>query len=283
MRHRMRVFAPIVMVFALFISVRPVAASNPVSIVISNVRDTSFVVSWLTNVGEIGKVQLTTGATFNDERGVDYSGVTHYVVVNGVPPKTTVQFDLISGDTKYTNEGAHYTVTTGITLSPPPPDLIVGRVKNPDGSNASEAILIFTIQQDQGVSAPLSMLLTPKDGGFFHLNLSDIRAAQDPTRYFPYGNQMDVLTIQAVDARGSGSIRIPVSDQRLRSSDPNQTILVELSPGGQSPTLVVRQPTPTPVPSVTPQETGGLIIGIGAAIFVIVGIIVIAFMFVWRR
>ncbi|MBI4789847.1 MAG: hypothetical protein HY782_22670 [Chloroflexi bacterium] len=283
MRQRMRVFALIAVGLALLVWARPAAASNPISIVLSNVRDTSFVVSWLTGVNEVGKVQLTTGATFNDERGADYAGATHYVVVTGVPSKTTVQFDILSGDSKYTNEGAHYAVTTGTTLSPPPPDLIVGRVRNPDGSNATETILIFTIQHEQGSSAPLSMLLTPKDAGFFHVNLGDARGAQDPTRYFTYGTQTDVLTIQAVNARGTGTIRIPVGDPRLRASDPNQTIVVELSAGGQQPTLVERQATPTPFPATTPQETGVLVVGLGAALFVVIGIIVVAFMFVWRR
>lgn len=276
--------ASLVLALALHFSLQPAAASNPNSLVISNVRDNSFVVSWLTAASESASVQIVGGGTFDDERGAGYAGMTHYVTVKNLLPDTRYYFDLVSGGVRYDNQGAHYTVLTGPTLTPPTPDLIVGRVRHADGAPAFDAILVFTIQQEQSVSAPVSMLLTPQDQSFFHVNLSDSRAFQDPGRYFTYGGQTDTLTIQAVDARGIGTLRVQVSDPRLRSTDPNQTVVVELSsPGGPTPTLVQRLPTPTPLPAASPEQTGGLIVGIGAAALVLVGILVVSFLFVWRH
>ncbi len=283
--QRMLRLAPIVIAtLVLHLAVRPVAASNPLSVIISNVRDTSFVVSWLTDVDEKGSVALIGGGSINDDRGAEYSGLTHYVTLSGLTPNSTYQFDIVSGGTRYDNESAHYSVMTGPTLMPPTPDLIVGRIQHSDGSLATNAIVLFTIQQEQSVSAPLSMLLTARDNGYFHVNLSDVRASKDPTHYFNYGGQTDLLTIQAVDARGMGTVRLPVSDLRLRSNDPSQTMLVQLSsPAEATPTLVQRLPTPTPIPAVPPQETGGLLVGVLVAATVVVGLVVIAIAFVWRR
>lgn len=278
-------FAPIVVtILTLYITASPIAASSPISVIISNVRDTSFVVSWLTDADEKGSVALVGGMSFNDDRGLDYSGLTHYVTLSGLSPNTTYQFDIISGGTRYDNETAHYSVQTGPTLMPPTPDLIVGRVQHSDGSLATNAILLFTIQQEQSVSAPLSMLLTVRDSGYFHINLSDVRASKDPTRYFTYGGQTDLLTIQAVDARGMGTLRVPVSDLRLRSNNPSQTVVVQMSsPAEATPTLIQRLPTPTPIPAAPPQETGGLLVGVLVAAMVAAGLVVVAVVFVWRR
>lgn len=261
----------------------PVAASNPVSILISNVRDTSFVVTWLTPVDEAGQVQLVGGPVFQDDRGAEFKGKTHYITVSGLAVNTPYRFDILSGGSRYDGEHAHYAVITGATLAPPTPDLIVGRVRNPDGTNAADAIVIFTVQQEQRVSAPMSMVLTSRDGGFFHINLSDARIQGDPTRYFAYGSQTDLLTIQAASGRGLGSVRLPVGDTRLRTLNPSQTIVIDLSSGAQTPTLVERLPTPTPIPSAPPQETEGLVVGVAVAALVVVGIIIIALLYVWQR
>lgn len=261
----------------------PVAAGNPVSVLISNVRDTSFVVSWLTPLDEAGQVQLVDGPVFQDDRGADFKGKTHYITVSALVANSRYQFDILSGGGRYDNERAHYAVVTGITLVPPLPDLVVGRVRNPDGTNAVDAMVIFSIQQEQRVSAPLSMVLTPRDGGFFHINLSGARMQSDLTRYFSYGSQTGLLTIQAVSGRGLGSVRLPVGDTRLRAPNPNQTIVIDLSSGALTPTLVERLPTPAPIPSAPPQETEGLVVGVGVAALVFIGILVTAMLYVWQK
>ncbi len=273
----------LVFVLALFLPLRPVAASNPVSLLISNVRDSSFTVSWLTGTGEGAQVQLIGGRTFNDDRGASSASTIHYVTVTGLQPNTLYQFDLVSGGSKYDNDGAHYAVLTGATLPPPAPDLIVGRVQDPDGAKTTEAVVFFTVHQEQSVSAPISMLVTERDNGYFHVNLSDARVLNDPNHFFNYGSATDALTIQAVNAQGTGSLRVPVSDARLRTTDPTKTVVVTLNSGAQTPTLIVRQPTPTPLPPEAPINTDGLVLSVGAAFVILIGILLVAIQFIWRR
>ncbi len=273
----------LVFVLALLLPARPVAASNPISLLISNIRDTSLTVSWLTGTSEGAQVQVIGGRTFNDDRGASFAGTIHYVTVTGLQPNTLYQLDLVSGGSKYDNEGAHYAVMTGATLPPPTPDLIVGRVQDPDGAKTTEAVVFFTVHQEQSVSASLSMLLTERDNGYFHVNLSDARVQNDSNRLFVYGSATDALTIQAVNAQGTGSLRVPVSDARLRTTDPTKTVAVTLTNGAQTPTLIVRQPTPTPLPPEAPVSSGGLVLSIGAAFVILIGILLVAIQFIWRR
>ncbi len=282
--HGLRWFLPLLLfVPSLFLFYKPVAASNPVGLLISNVRDTSFTVSWLTGTGEGAQVQIVGGRTYNDDRGASSSGTIHYVTVTGLQPNTLYPFDVVSGSGKYDNGGAHYAVTTGATLPPPTPDLIIGRVQNPDGSKTTEAVVFFTVHQEQSVSAPLSMLLTERDNGFFHINISDARVQNDPNHLFTYGSATDALTIQAVNALASGSVRVPVSDARLRTTDSTKTLVITLNTGAQTPTLIVRQPTPTPIPPEAPVSNDGLLISISAAAVIFIGILLVAVQFIWRR
>ncbi len=262
---------------------RPAAASTPISLIISNLRDTAFTVSWLTAAPESGQVQVIGGRTFNDDRGVTFTGATHYFTLGGLTPNTPYQFDVVSGGVKYDNGGSHYKITTGTTLPPPTPDLIVGRVRNLDGSPALDTITLITVQQEGTVSAPLSMLLTAPDGGFFHVNLSDARPLGDPTRYFPFGAVTDALTIQVASANGNGEARVLANDARLRAPDPGQTVIIQLSTGAQTPTLIVRQPTPTPIAPISPQAAGGLVVGLGTVVVILIGIVLVAILFIWRR
>ncbi len=264
-------------------SVQPAVASTPSSLIISNVRDTSFTVSWLTGAEEVGQVQVVGGGVYDDVRGADYHGITHYVTVKGLTPNTNYSFDLLSGGTRYEGGGAHWAVTTGKTLTPPMPDLILGRVRNPDGSNAADAIVVFTVEQQRQISAPLSMLVTASDKGFFHVNLADLREQADPSHFFEYSPAGDLLTIQAVNPFGSGSIKVGLGDPRLRASDPQQTLTVDLQTPSETPTLVVRQPTPTPIPPAPAPESSGLWLGVGAAAIIGIGILIVAVLFVWRR
>ncbi len=284
MARRIRWLVPLCFLFfLLLLPVRPVAASNPVSLLISNVRDTSFTVSWLTGTSEGAQVQVLGGRTYNDDRGASSAGTVHYITVTGLQPNTLYQFDLVSGSVKYDNEGAHYAVMTGATLPPPTPDLIVGRVQDPDGAKTTEAVVFFTVHQEQSVSAPISMLLTTRDNGFFHVNLSDARVLNDPNHFFTYGSATDALTIQVVNVLGIGSLRVPVSDPRLRTTDPTSTVVVTLNSGAQTPTLIVRQPTPTPIPPAAPVNTEGLMLSVGAAAVILMGILLVAILFIWRR
>jgi len=245
---------PLVIYLSLF-SIHPIDAAAPVNPAVSNVRDNSFAVSWLTTIVESGRVQLIGGAIYEDERGTDFSGTTHYVSITGLRTNSTCYFEIISGGKKYDNGGARWLVKTGATLAPRPPDWIGGRVQNPDGSVATEAIVSTTIGREQQgyISAPVSVLITARDDGVFRINLSETRSFSDPTSFFAYSIQGDrpmnnYVTIQAVAASGTEAFMLDMADPRLRASDPAQSLVVKLSEGAVIPTPVIS-------PSVSPRDT----------------------------
>lgn len=270
--------------FAWIISVPPASAGDPPNLIVSNINDHSFVVAWTTAESEIGQVQLINGATFNDDRGEKFSGKTHYVTVGDLSPETRYQFDVLSGGKKNDRGGSHYTVTTGARLDPPIPDLIVGQVKNPDGATATEAIIFFTIQRPQGASAPLSMLLTERDAGVFYINLSNARVMGDLTRHQSY-SQDDQVTIQAINPFGLGMLALTIGDPRLRTNDPRQMAVVEMRENSVTPTIVAQPMPPTPSPAkIQPANKDNfLLIGMGVAGLIVIGLLAVAVAFVWKR
>jgi hypothetical protein len=231
--------------FASFVSaacIQPAAAGNPLHPVISNVRDTSFVVSWLTDEAESGQVQLADGMRYDDDRGPEYRGMTHYVTVSGLEASQTYAFDLLSGGQLYDHAGIPWSVTTGAALPSFPPDLVSGKIKNRDGSAATEAIVFFAIDRQStipgvSVSAPLSTLVTSGDGGVFHVNLREARMVSNPSQYYSYGVEGDfrtTLMISAMGAQGTGMAAPDAGDRRLRTDDPAQWLVIELSADGET-------------------------------------------------
>lgn len=218
-------------------AIHPAVAGSPNHLVISNVRDTFFVVSWLTAETTTGQVQLAGDTPYDDDRGANFRGATHYVTVARLGARHTYMFDVISGGKKYDHEGAHWTVTTGLALPSFPSDPIAGKIVDSAGSNVTEAIVFFAIDRQatiasDGVSGPLSTLVTAQDGGTFHVNLREARAMGDPTRYYGYGTEGDsrtTLMISAMGAGGSGMAAVDIGDKRLRASDPEQWLVIQLS------------------------------------------------------
>lgn len=212
-----------------------------------------FSVSWVSVSPEAGQVQLVGGGTFNDERSATFAGTTHYVQLNNLQSNTTYQFDIVSGGKTYTNNGQHWSVAIGPALTPSAPFNILGRVKNPDGSDADEALVYVTIQRADGAfSSLLSQIMTSDDGGFFHLNLSDARTTDYSSR-FSFNPSSDKLTITAIGPTGAASWTGKTGDPRPGKP----TLFLTLGSGGGT----AATSTPSPIPStstptpVTPTAT----------------------------
>jgi hypothetical protein len=217
-------------------SIQPAAASDAIHLAITNVRDTLFTVSWLTDEAETGQVQLTDGKVYDDARGSSFAGTTHYVTVNGLQANRQYAFDVISRNKRYDRGGTHWTVKTGTALAVRAPDVVFGKVRNPDGSNAIDVIVFSIIDRvQQGVgSAPVSTLVTASDNGAFSLNLGETRASSDPTKYFEYAVNSDrymnnCVTLQAVGERGAGLLSVDAGDEGLRAKDAGQWLVIRLT------------------------------------------------------
>ena len=181
--------------------------STPVAnLSITNVRDTSFTITWTTGTATTGAVRWwsddgMTESITPDKRGAGLTSTLHYVTVDNLAPLMTYRFDVLSGSAIDDFNAAHYAVRTGPTLTPGSPDTITGIVRAPLGAASGEAILILTASTKGLASAPMSALVRAEDQGSWTASLSNLRS-QD----LASGHATDSSTFLTIDAIGSGDL-----------------------------------------------------------------------------
>jgi len=175
---------------------------------VTNVRDTTFYVSWTTNQLTTGEVHYGTDPanldqTAYDKRGASTSDDTHYVELLSLLPITTYYFDVVSGGTVDDNNGNHYSVTTGPTLDLPSSDTIYGQVFEVDGTTPAEGTIVYIrLFDDDGSGSPgqaaeLSSLVD--SSGYCFANLGNARTV-DLSAYFEYSASGDSVMLLAEGA-----------------------------------------------------------------------------------
>ena len=171
----------------------------------TNVRDTSFTVSWSTDVIATGWVNYGTDPanldqTAYDDRGAKAIGQSHHVTLQGLSPQTTYYFEVVSGAAVDDKRGSGYRVTTGPTLGLPASDSIYGQVFKEDGLTPAEGAIVYvTLRDADGAGSPgeaeaISALVDA--GGWWHANLGNARLA-DGTGYFTYSAVGDAVVLMA--------------------------------------------------------------------------------------
>ena len=187
---------------------------------VANVRDSSFTVSWVTDVASTGTVgwrlgTSTASPTFAvDVRGADTSSTVHQVTVTGLAASTRYLFEVTSGATTETNGGTHFAVTTGPILSIPATDSVYGTVVRKDGTTPSAVTIHLTASGSAGTSAPLATLVRTTDAKAWILGLGNLRTA-DASAAFTY-TDATVLTVQADGgADGTAVGTVTVADARI--------------------------------------------------------------------
>ena len=171
----------------------------------TNVRDTTFSVSWTTNQLATGEVHYGTDPanldqTAYDDRGASTSDDTHHVTLLSLIPETTYYFDVVSDGTVDDNNGNHYSVTTGPTVGLPPSDTIYGQVFKSDGTTPAEGTIVYTTLKDNdslgnsNQAAKMSSLVD--SSGYWNANLGNARTP-DLSGYFEYSASGDSVMLFA--------------------------------------------------------------------------------------
>ena len=233
--------------------------SNIYDVRTTNVRDTSFTVSWLTDVAGSGEVRYGTdpnhlNQTAYDKRGGATSDDTHYVIVNGLQPETTYYFDVVSGSVTDDNHGMHYQITTGPIVNLPSPDTVYGDVWQSDGSTPASGTIIYITLSDAdgmgttGQAAPLSALVD--SNGDWSTNLGNARTT-DLSGLYLYSASGDSLRLEAVGAADGSACDIvdtghdsPASDIVLDLSNCTTTWPINLETGWNHISLPLEPLTP---------------------------------------
>lgn len=168
-------FIPFV-VLSLLLICTPQAAAQELSI--TNVTGSQFTVSWISDQPSDGKVKVFRGpifvSIFDDDRGKDFQGTTHYVTVKGLHENTEYTFSIEPVDSESGVSNTLYQVSTGSNLIPVGSIQPAGQVFYADGvTPASGAIVYITILGRGGTSAPLSTLVDRN--GYWHIELINTR------------------------------------------------------------------------------------------------------------
>jgi hypothetical protein len=241
------------------------AEETPQEVRITNVSDTSFVVSWITSKSTSGFIQydetgrepqLTVSDDRDQQQGQIGSYFTHYVTVRGLKAATNYAFRIGSGRNLYDQQEQLYAVTTGPTLAnPPTADVAYGQVDTQSGEPAEGALVYVSLP---GV-VPQATLV--RSSGSWVVPLSTARTS-DLTSYAAYDRQSSQLSILVQGATlGTSTVQV-TTDQ----DSPVATIVLgeesldtaNLITNTNLPNAIVPTPTPNVVDAQSKFSTQGL-------------------------
>ncbi len=175
---------------AILFGSKAAAANVPKDVKVSNISDSSFTVSYVTDDQEIGTVSFGKDEKFG-ELALDVRDQTaktpaphriHYITVSQLSPSTLYFFSITSGDTNFLNDKTPYEVNTTAKM----PDTAstqapaTGHVALEDGTIPLETLIYIDsdesqllsslIQPDGSYSVPLSTILKKDLSGYLSLD-----------------------------------------------------------------------------------------------------------------
>jgi hypothetical protein len=154
------------------------------NITISDVRNASFVVSWITDTDSNGTV--TYGTTISPPPAIAVPDLvnpttTHYVRISGLLANTPYYFQVSSGGDVDNNGSTYYRVITGPPLFAPPGNIVQGHVYQSNGSTVVPNAIVYLQLQDANSSGSPgnSQLVSARadSGGGWSYNLGNIRTS----------------------------------------------------------------------------------------------------------
>ena len=148
---------------AILLGTKAAAGKEPKNVQISNVTDTSFTVSYLTDDRVLGTVSFGSSATLGsialDDQdqiaGKPFPHRIHHITITKLNPSTRYYFSINSDDQTYTDNEAPYEVMTAITTSDSPSGQppLSGQLVLDSGSPPTEALIYISSDTTQLLSA----------------------------------------------------------------------------------------------------------------------------------
>jgi len=193
----------------IFISKATVGA-DPKNVQVSNISDTSFTISYITDAPAAGTISYGTDPSTPtialDDRDQQSSGATehqvHFITVKNLLPATKYYFVIDSGSQKVNNNGNPFVITTAASLPAQSAGQqnLLGTVALSDGSIPSEAVVYLTSDTTQ----QLATVINPD--GSYQLPLANLR---DSTLNAAATLSSDtVLQLQVVTPTDQSTIKI---------------------------------------------------------------------------
>ena len=138
------------------------ASTEPKEMLISNISDSSFTVSWVTEKATTGFIQYGTSAEFGNSLQDDREdGLrdrhTHYVTIKKLKPDTLYYYQIVSGVDTYPSKGKPYQQKTAPTLVTTPniTTPIYGKVSLPGNQTPKEGIIYLLPKNGTTIASPV--------------------------------------------------------------------------------------------------------------------------------
>lgn len=278
--------------FALALGLAPISSASVVlnKTYISNVSNNGFTVSWLTTTATTGYVRLANqpSSHFDDKRGADYVGYTHYVEITNLVNNAQFQYSIVSGDQTQaqTSTSANFNPRTAINLANKAAvNSLTGTVSKNDGTTPAANVIVYAVIKatSSGTTVNSSRLAAyTDDNGYYSIDLSlatdqPSDSASSPSKYFTFNKSTDTVTVNA-DSSNANNATQTVSTSFASLGGSTADVLLTLpnaDPAASTPTIAPTatgassgsSPSPistavptivatgTPVPTLEPEPT----------------------------
>lgn len=197
---------------------QPTTASGsitPANVTIANVTDSSFTVTWTTQLPATGAVEAQGANDKNrvvfDERDTNARSLkkytTHSVTVRNLTPDAQYAVIILSAGKAMLTAGKPYQANTAPTVAPVTPALepAYGMVTTATGAPADGALVYLTLEGSQTLSA----LVKPSGSWMIPLNL--VRT-QDLSRYLPVTERMTENIIVVFNGEQTAAVTDTLND-----------------------------------------------------------------------
>lgn len=181
------------------------SSEEPKNVRVTNVTDSSFTVTYITDGYVIGSViygsEKTTALDDRDRQNNVLPRTIHVITVKNLQPSTNYTFSILSGQTTFSQQNngndTSFEVKTGTPISAPADDITTGTLLLPDTSPAKDTIVYLKSDLSQTLS-----VITSSDGTYA-FNLAQLRSS-DLSNYLDVKNQ--ILNIFATSGQYSSNI-----------------------------------------------------------------------------
>lgn len=224
----------------------PTASLTINKIYITDVRDTSFVVSWTTSAPSDGHVDWGSSTALGNTQSDAVTGTVHRVLIPVSTPASAYYFRVRSNGVTQNNNGDFFVATTTSTIGiPPAGQMVWGYILQADGvTPAANAVVYLQMRDKDGLgSSGASQWVTAHAdaSGVWYYTLGNARNAAG-SAYFQFTAGVDELY---VIARGG----IAGVEERLQ--------IIPTAEIAQIADLVLAVAAPATSPQVTPALSGG--------------------------
>ena len=204
-------------------------SDEPTNVFITDIKDKSFKVVWITEKEVIGQVKLADSSIFSEDISTSY----HSVFVTGLTPSTRYTFKLISNAKEFLDKnGNEYSLRTASFGAKESNFLIYGQVFSVDGKTVQQFGLI-TLELNNGYNTSQTVSSLINENGGFQMNLGGMLTDDLSSQFSLYGVNENIFNVYVTNKDTSIEKRVSL-DYSVSRQIPNiylGDISIDVMPG----------------------------------------------------